>query len=324
MNKPRQSDSKLLIDKETATIRDYNQVDYSQFWTGFSKSLFDKKEQRIVQKLIPSTPGWFVDLGCGYGRFLPAYVNSNRKIVLVDYALNLLEEAANKYSQENIYFIAADVYHLPFRDNIFDCGLSVRLFHHINAPRSFLREISRVFREGASIVLSYSNKKNLLRILKHGAKALQHNHEQYGEMLFGTYPVYFDELCRNEKFVVNTTRGTGFLDQIFRDRVSLNQLFGRMPSLAQPLSIIEDIIDFTFGRLHLLPNHFALLNKKSEKKISSVDFEFYQNLIEILACPSCRSSHLTKQEKTYTCSDCGKAYPMYGRIVDFRLGKINE
>lgn len=324
MNKLRKSGSKLPIDKKTATIRDYNQTDYSRFWTGFSRLLLDKKEQRIVQRLIPPAPGWFVDLGCGYGRFLPTYINSNRKIVLVDYALNLLEEAANKYSQESIYFIAADVYHLPFCDNVFDCGLSVRLFHHIDAPRSFLHEISRVFREGASIVLSYSNKRNLLRILKHGLKALRHDHEQYGEMLFGTHPVYFDKLCKNEKFVVNTTRGTGFLDQIFRPMASLDQLFDRMPFLSQPLLIIEDIIDFTFGRLHLLPNHFALLNKKSEKKISSVDFEFYQNLIEILACPSCQSSHLTKQEKTYTCSDCGKAYPICGRIIDFRLGKINE
>ena len=321
MNNPRQSDSKLLIDKETATIRDYNQVGYSQFWTGFSKSLFDKKEQRIVQKLVLPASGWFVDLGCGYGRFLPAYVNSNRKIVLVDYALNLLEEAANKYSQENIYFIAADVYHLPFRDNIFDCGLSVRLFHHINAPRSFLREISRVFREGAGIVLSYSNKRNLLRILKHGSKALQHDHEQYGEMLFGTHPVYFDKLCKNEKLVVNTTRGTGFLDQIFRDRASLNQLFDRMSFLAQPLLVIEDIMDFAFGRLHLLPNHFALLNKRSEKKSSSVDSGSCRELIDIMACPDCRSSHLTKQEKTYTCSGCGKIYPIYGKIIDFRLEK---
>ena len=53
MSELRESTSKLHIEKDTATIRDYNQTDYSQFWTGLDKSLLDKKEQRIVRKLTP-------------------------------------------------------------------------------------------------------------------------------------------------------------------------------------------------------------------------------------------------------------------------------
>ncbi len=324
MNDPKEFTSKPYIEKDTASIQDYNQIEYSQFWTGLGKSFLDKKEQRIVQKLTPPTTGWFIDLGGGYGRLVPAYINSGRKIVLVDYALNLLEDAARRYPHENIHFVAADVYHLPFRDGVFDCGLSVRLFHHINAPHAFLSETSRIFREGANFVLSYSNKRNLLRILKNGAKAFEHDHAKYGEMLFGTHPAYLDELCRNAKFVVDTTRGTGIFDQIFRVTPSLERLFVRMPLLSQSLLVMEDIADFALGWLRLLPIHFSLLYKSSGNKTSPVDIKRYQNLIEILACPSCRKTHLSKHENAYTCSDCGKTYPIRGRILDFRLESLTE
>lgn len=323
MNEPIESTSKLYIEKETPIVQDYNQTDYSQFWTGFGKSLLDKAEQRIVQKLIPPSPGWFIDLGGGYGRLVPTYMNSNRKIVLVDYALNLLEEAARRHPQENIHFIAADAYHLPFRDNVFDCGLSVRLFHHINAPQAFMSEISRTFREGAGLVLSYSNKRNLLRILKNGSKAFEHDHEKYGEMLFGTHPAHFGELCRNAKFVVDTTLGTGVFDQTLRAMPSLERLFARMPLLSSPLLVMENIADFILGWLRFLPIHFALLYKTNRNKTSPADSKLYQHLIEILACPHCQKTHLSKQDKAYTCLDCGKTYPICNKFLDFRLGEIN-
>jgi len=313
-----QSPAEKTIVKETASICDYNKTSYSKFWTSPSKSLLDKKERRIIRNLIPPVSGWFVDLGCGYGRLLPTYMNLNRQIVLVDYALNLLEESSQRYSQDGIYFIAADVYHLPFRDNVFDCGLSVRLFHHINAPQSFLNEVTRIFRKGARLVLSYSNKRNMLRIFKHGAKAFRHDHEEYSEMLFGTHPGYFAELCRNAAFRIERTRGTGFLDQFFRVNSSFDHLLGRMRFLALPISIVEDIASWTLGRMNLAPLHFASLCKESGAETSSVELKRPQNLIEILACPCCRSINLSELEKNYTCLDCGKIYPRRGRIIDFR------
>lgn len=306
------------LEKEEAIIRDYNETSYSEFWVSPSRLVLDRKEKRIIRNLIPSLPGWFVDLGGGYGRLIPTYMNSNRQIVLVDYALNLLEEASQRYSQDSIHLIAADVYHLPFRDNVFDCGLSVRLFHHINAPQSFLNEVTRIFREGAVFVLSYSNKRNMLRILRHGAKAFTHDHEEFSEMLFGTHPKYFAELCRNAAFRIERTRGTGFLDPFFRVKSSFDHLLSRMKFLALPVSIIEDIAGWTLGRMNLAPLNFASLSKDSEAKTSSVELEHPQNLIEILACPRCRSINLNEREKDYACLDCGKLYPRRGRIIDFR------
>ena len=73
---------KASHEKGDVNIQDYSKVDYREFWKGFSKSYLDKKEKYIIQKLIPPVSGWFIDLGCGYGRLLPAYLKSNRQIVM--------------------------------------------------------------------------------------------------------------------------------------------------------------------------------------------------------------------------------------------------
>lgn len=308
-----------ICGEEKAVICDYNQTDYSDFWAGCGKCLLDEWEKKLVRRLVPDDPGWFIDIGCGYGRLLSTYAYPNRQVVLLDYAFNLLQEASQRYPQDSVHFIAADVYHLPFRDHVFACGLCVRLFHHINAPRLFLDEISRVFCRGGKVVLSYSNKRNLLRVLKRGTKALRHDHEQYRTMVFGTHPRYFAELCQDAAFHTECTRGTGFFDQLFRLSKSTHQLLRDRPMLGRGISVIESVADGTLGRMNLAPVNFALLSREGGPGTSATPVEVPQHLNDILACPCCRSPDLSEESENYTCAVCGKAYPKRGRIIDFRV-----
>ena len=124
-------------------------------------------------------------------------------------------------------------------------------------------------------------------------------------------------------FVVDTTRSTGVFDQLFTIIPSFERLLAKIPLLTKPVLVMENIIDFSLGWLHLLPLHFSLLFKLSGTNITSVDFKHHKNLIDILACPSCLKTNLSKQENVYKCSGCGNIYPIRDRILDFRLGKTN-
>ena len=311
------------MSEDSATIRDYNDTDYSQFWEGLGKFLLHNREKRIVEALNPRNPGWFIDLGGGYGRLIPAYYTSGQNFVIVDYALNLLEEAVKRYPQENIYFIAADVYQLPFRDCVFNGGLAVRLFHHINAPRAFLRETNRILQEEASFVMSYSNKRNWFRVLKNGRKAFDLDHVEYWKMLYGTHPAYFQQLCQESQFRVDSTRGTGFADQSMRGVPALERILLKHSFLTKPLGILEDIAEMTLGNLGLLPIHFSLLHKQRGESGSEVNDHHAPNLDDILACPSCKSANLAKESNAYRCGDCGDSYPILNRIIDFRSSSMH-
>jgi hypothetical protein len=119
-------------------VRGYESSDYREFWATQWKQLLNGVESRMIRGLIPPTPGWFVDLGGGYGRLVPAYDRPERQIVIADYTIRLLEVAANQYrDRTNVHLVAANAYHLPFRTNVFATGISVRTFHHMSAPQRF-------------------------------------------------------------------------------------------------------------------------------------------------------------------------------------------
>src|SRR5205085_6553252 len=145
---------------------------------------------------------WFVDVGAGYGRLYPLYARPDRRVVLVDYAVNLLEVAAEKLGDADVAFVAANAYHLPFRAGSFAAGISIRTFHHMAQPHQFLDELGRVLRRGAHAVLEYSNKRNLLRMARYGPSSLRRDHEHWGELLFGTHPDHLRQLASSAGFDV--------------------------------------------------------------------------------------------------------------------------
>jgi len=267
--------------------------------------------------MLPANGGWWLEVGSGYGRLLPAYWRADRQIVLVDYALDLLLRAAQIHPQENLHFLAADAYRLPFRDEVFAAGLSVRIFHHANAPHSFLKEVARTLRPDARCLVSYSNKRNLLRALRVGCSAFRHDHEAYDEGLFGTHPAHFARLARQAGLQVRLSRGTGLLDQLARGNGFLNRLLGSFPWLKPPAALLDRLADASLGRLQWTPLNFSLLHKTSAP--ASPLPAPPASLADLLACPHCRSTSLRQEpSQDWSCLECGKRYAHQGQVFDFR------
>ncbi len=261
----------------------------------------------MIRELLPSEPGWFVDLGAGYGRLYPLYARPDRRVVLVDYAVNLLEVAAESHADdEGVYFVAANAYHLPFRPGAFDAGISIRTFHHMASPQGFLAELGRVLRRGARAVLEYSNKRNLLRIARYGRSSLRRDHEEYGDLLFGTHPDYLRELAAAAGFDVGRTGGTGFFTRLVTERTQ---------AAAGALGAAESVADRLLGRLELAPVSFAELAKKT----GDVPETEASSLADILQCPACGGA-VAEDSNGMICASCGKGYRKVGAVYDFKYG----
>jgi SAM-dependent methyltransferase len=284
-------------------IKDYNETDYSTVWQGAEAAFSGRFESALAERLLSDAPGWFMDLGAGYGRLYPLYARPGRKVVMVDYAANLLEGAAAAYRGEpDVHFVAANAYHLPFRDRVFAAGISIRTFHHMASPQTFLDEVGRVLRGGAHFLLEYSNKRNLPRIARFGGRSLRRDHEEYAELLFGTHPALFAELASAAGLRVEQALGTGFFSRFATDGEG---------GVNAALSALESGADALLGSL--APMTFADLVCTDPAPGDAVGGE----LLDILGCPACRGA-LGDTDEGVRCESCGTAFRRSGRVLDLR------
>jgi ubiquinone/menaquinone biosynthesis C-methylase UbiE len=289
-------------------IKDYNERDYRTVWAHGARSDFeDRFETALIARLLSPDPGWLIDLGAGYGRLYPVYDRPDRAVVMVDYAVNLLEIAAEAYGDRpNVYFVAANAYHLPFRAGVFSVGLSNRTFHHMAHPELFLEELARVMKPESHVALEYSNKRNALRVMRYGRRSLREDHEHYGELLFGTHPKLFSRLAESAGFDVGETYGTGFFSRFLFERTK--RAFG-------PLAAAETVADASLGRFDLAPMHFVDLRRQNGTEATPSGEPV--SVAEILQCPAC-SGDLVEGEGGFTCRSCDRTYPQTGAVLDLR------
>ena len=292
--------------EKTEMIHDYNGRDYRTVWE-HPRAVFENRfEGRIIQRLLTKRIGWFIDIGAGYGRVYPVYKRQGRKIVLLDYAMNLLEIAAQEYSEDkDIYFVAANAYHLPFKNELFDGGISVRVFHHINLPEKFMREVGRVMRSGSEMILEYANKRNMFRVVLRGKKSLQKDHEEYGPLHYGTHPAYFQHIAHDAGFRIERTLGTGFFPRFITKKTL---------SLAPLLFLLERFFDATFGRYDLGPLNFANIKKIGLKNNTMPA----QRIEDILRCPACGGEFNFETSEGISCIGCKRIFHKNGKIFDLR------
>lgn len=292
----------------TETINDYNGRDYRTVWQHPRAKQEDKFEGAIVRSLLPKYGGWFLDLGGGYGRLYPMYKRPGRKVVIADYALNLLELAEKEHGKEgDIFFVAANAYYLPFKSATFDSGVSVRVFHHMGLPQKFLEECGRVMRSGSEFVMEYANKRNLFRLLIKSTTATQVDHEEYEPLHYGTHPVFFKDIAGKAGFTVRKTFGTGFFPRFITESTAF---------LTPAFTIFEHIFDTLFGQSDLCPLLFSDIQKNPAQN----EMKPGEKIEDILCCPACKGD-LSFVENVMSCAKCNLSFKKQGAIFDLRYSQ---
>ena len=110
---------------------------------------------------IEKTKGLFLDIGCGWGRWL---VSANKKGLVpvgIDLRLEFCKASLETLKNDNIegYVVVADLEEIPFQNSIFDVvwSFSVIQHTHINRLKSCLKHINRILTNTGFTKLEFPN-----------------------------------------------------------------------------------------------------------------------------------------------------------------------
>jgi SAM-dependent methyltransferase len=132
---------------------DFSQIDFERLWRGRGR-VTEVEGAILAQALASEPPGRGLELGAGGGRLTPHFLEWSRDIVATDATLSLLRWSSAS-SGAPPPRVGANVYHLPFRSEVFAAATLVRVFGFLSDPSAALREIHRVLRPGGLLVLSF-------------------------------------------------------------------------------------------------------------------------------------------------------------------------
>ncbi len=113
----------------------------------------ERRARNQVLKHLPQKPGLnLLDIAVGDGVYIP-WMPSDWDIVGIDITWSQLRDCLPRTKGRQVRLIQGEAESLPMRDAQFDAVLSIGAFNYFNDPEGSLREMVRVARPGATIVV---------------------------------------------------------------------------------------------------------------------------------------------------------------------------
>jgi ubiquinone/menaquinone biosynthesis C-methylase UbiE len=108
-----------------------------------------------------------LDVGCGTCILFENVYDEGKIFVGLDISEKILREGWRKFRDKtNLFLVLADAEHLPFRDKVFDTIFAITLIQNLPNPIRSLKEIKRVSKSEASIVVSGLKRKYTFKEFK--------------------------------------------------------------------------------------------------------------------------------------------------------------
>jgi SAM-dependent methyltransferase len=198
-------------------VPNYEEYDYEAEW--HERSIEDRAEKEIIGRwLEPSR--YCLELGGGFGRVTKILEPYFETVFMVDYSKRHLASAAAHLKKTSI--LRTEIRRLPFKEDIFDCIVIVRVLHHIEDVRTLLDETVRVGRDDATLIIGVPNTKlGRYRGIKLNQRVLigPQRHRAY------VYPL---EVYSHPSLKLLERRGTGFFDNPIGRKLERVQVLSRV------------------------------------------------------------------------------------------------
>lgn len=109
---------------------------------------------------VSEEPSMILDAGCGegYGTAFLAQCWSGARSLGIDYDRHATAHASTVHGRGNTAYLRAGLTSIPLSTNAFDLVVSLQTIEHIWSPGDYVRELLRVCRPAATVVLSTPNR----------------------------------------------------------------------------------------------------------------------------------------------------------------------
>jgi len=286
-------------------ICDYEGSKYrTEFWEEQNRDYEDLTERIALRNMLPTQGKRLLEVGAGFGRLVDLY-EGYEQVILMDYARTQLEEARHYLGQdERFIFVVADVYKMPFIDNLVDALVMVRVIHHLTDVPAALREIQRATNPEGVVVIEHANKRHLKAVLRwllrrQAWNPFSHEPHEFVELNIDFHPTWMRQQFSAAGFTIQDVRTVSHYRLPFlKNNLSANFL-ARLDGLVQPT-----------GRwFQYTPSIF--LKATPTKTEPAPVTGFFQ-------CPTCLNPHLQNKDTSLACSNCGHHWAIIDGIYDFK------
>jgi ubiquinone/menaquinone biosynthesis C-methylase UbiE len=297
-------------------ICDYEGSQYrTDFWENQNRSYENKVERVAMQTMLPPAGRRLVEVGAGFGRLVDLY-QGYEQVVLTDYARTQLEEAqAYLGADDRFVFVVADVYNMPFVDNLFDTLTMVRVMHHlVNVPLA-LRELQRIMAPQGTAIIEYASKfhlKSLTRWLlgRQSWSPFDQTPLEFVELNFDFHPAWMHRQVAAAGLQVQDIRTLSHYRLDLLKRLLPTAWLVSLDRLAQPT-----------GRWWQLTPSVFLKASKAPAQTSPA-----WPATAFFRCPHCQSAGLARTEAPpdlpaealLVCHSCHLVWSYQGGIYDFK------
>ncbi len=298
---------------ETPPVCDYEGSDYqTSFWDQGGRQYEDRVEAIALKRLLPANGRLLLELGAGAGRNTPRYTGFE-KIVLLDYSRTQLQQARVRLGSSDRYiFVAADIYKIPFVDDLFDCATMIRTLHHMAEAPKALAQVGRVLEPGAIFILEYANKLNLKAILRYWLgkqtwSPFSLEPVEFAALNFDFHPAAIREWLAELGFELQKLLTVSHFRVELIKRIIPANLLAALDILLQPSGAWFQLSPSVFLRAKLKQT-----SPESQPTSTPAD------VLDFFRCPECGTHPLKNQGEHLLCSACGKKWAMHDGIYDFR------
>ena len=127
------------------------------FETGIGRLVKEYERDLVMDLLDPLAGDLILDAGCGTGVFTREILAAGTRVTGVDVSLPMVRRASEKLAGFPFAATVGDILRLPFPDASFDKVVSVTAMEFIADGHGATRELFRVARTGATVVVATLN-----------------------------------------------------------------------------------------------------------------------------------------------------------------------
>jgi SAM-dependent methyltransferase len=114
----------------------------------------ERRLREMIIRRVPSTARTIVDVGCGNAWVAGTFLPEQRRVFSVDITPVNPVKALDRYPSSNHFALAADAFHLPFRDSSVDCVIAAEIIEHVVDPAAFVAGLMRIVRPGGCLIVT--------------------------------------------------------------------------------------------------------------------------------------------------------------------------